>query len=78
MPFTPEDLSIDLLNRTTGYGAAGGIAALPEPTASHNTGSLLKGIMGCIGGKKQSISGSPFFWIAAGGRALGQLHRESA
>ena len=43
MAFEPEDLSIDLLHRATGVGAAGGISPVAQPGAAHNTGSLLKG-----------------------------------
>lgn len=39
MPFNPEDLSTDLVNRATGSDATGGIAAVPKPLATHNTGN---------------------------------------
>jgi len=55
MPFTPEDLSIDLLNRATGANAVGGIASVAKPLATHNTGNLLKGIMGALG-----VTGNPY------------------
>ena len=55
MPFTPEDLNIDLLNRATGSNAVGGIASVAKPLATHNTGNLLKGIMGALG-----VTGNPY------------------
>ena len=55
MSFTPEDLSIDLLNRATGANAGGGIAAIANPLATHNTGNLLKGLMGTLG-----ATGNPY------------------
>lgn len=55
MPFTPEDLNIDLLNRATGADAVGGIASVAKPLATHNTGNLLKGIMGALG-----VTGNPY------------------
>ena len=55
MPFNPEDLSTDLLNRATGSDAAGGIAAVPKLLATHDTGNLLKGIMGALG-----VTGNPY------------------
>ena len=55
MPFTPEDLSIDLLNRATGANTVGGIASVAKPLATHNTGNLLKGIMGALG-----VTGNPY------------------
>lgn len=55
MPFTPEDLSIDLLNRTTGSNAVGGITSVAKPLATHSTGNLLKGIMGALG-----VTGNPY------------------
>lgn len=55
MPFTPEDLNIDLLNRATGADAVGGIASVAKPLAIHNTGNLLKGIMGALG-----VTGNPY------------------
>ena len=55
MPFTPEDLNIDLLNRATGSNAVGGIASVAKPLATHNTGNLLKGIMDALG-----VTGNPY------------------
>lgn len=55
MSFTPEDLSIDLLNRAAGSNAGGGIAAIANPLATHNTGNLLKGLMGTLG-----ATGNPY------------------
>ena len=39
MPFNPEDLSTDLVNRATGADATGGTATVPKPLATHNTGN---------------------------------------
>ncbi len=55
MSFTPEDLSIDLLNRAAGSNAVGGVAAVANPLATHNTGNLLKGLMGTLG-----ATGNPY------------------
>ena len=55
MSFTPEDLSIDLLNRAAGSNAGDGIAAIANPLATHNTGNLLKGLMGTLG-----ATGNPY------------------
>jgi hypothetical protein len=55
MSFTPEDLSIDLLKRAAGSNAGGGIATVANPLATHNTGNLLKGLMGTLG-----ATGNPY------------------